>query len=194
MVYAPGTLTLMIVILLKDRDWGLIIYLDPEWRGLAALAYTVWMSLHCQFTAHYLQTACLFRKTFLAQNEEDFNKIKRRKRCLQIGELSLYASFSAVVIYLIVAGNNRGRETWDYVWFFFSNLVIIAIPLVGIFSARHINNNSRSVERLGIRTNSKIMKLYLGFWMSVSVDCIVVGILMIILTEEHELRRGAGDE
>ena len=54
LAYAPGTLTLMVMILLNNRDWGLIIYLDLEWRGMAALAYTLWMSLHCQFTAHYL--------------------------------------------------------------------------------------------------------------------------------------------
>ena len=54
LAYAPGTLTLMVMIMLNDRDWGLIIYLDLEWRALAAIAYTLWMSLHCQFTAHYL--------------------------------------------------------------------------------------------------------------------------------------------
>ena len=96
----------------------------------------------------------------------------------------------AVLTYLIVTGDNLDNQNWDYVWFTFSNFVLITIPFVGVFSARHIENNSRSIERLGIRTNSKIMKFYLGFWTSISIDCIVVGVIMIILTEEHKLKRG----
>ena len=38
------------------------------------------------------------------------------------------------------------------------------------------------------------MKFYLGFWTSISIDCIVVGVIMIILTEEHKLKKGEEDE
>lgn len=92
------------------------------------------------------------------------------------------------MIYLLVTAQNVEDDTWDYVWFAFANMTLMVIPVVGVLSARHINRNSRSVERLGIRTNSSIMNVYLAFWASVAVICIAIGVLVTLLHKEHTFK------
>lgn len=46
LIYAPAMTALMTVILFKDSGWGIIIYFGSKWRGLTAVGYTIWMSLH----------------------------------------------------------------------------------------------------------------------------------------------------
>ena len=54
LVYAPGTLAIMILLLRHDRSWGLNIYFVSHWQRLTTMCVTIWMSLHWQFTAYYL--------------------------------------------------------------------------------------------------------------------------------------------
>ena len=114
--------------------------------------------------------------------------MQKCKIIFQISEIVIYCVFLTVVIYLLVTAQNVEDNTWDYVWFTFANIILIVIPTVGIFSARHINRNSRSVERLGIRTNSSIMNVYLAFWTSVAIICIAIGVLVTLLYEDHKFK------
>ena len=109
--------------LFKDHGWGLIIYFTLKGRIWLAFSYTIWMSLHWQFTSYYLQSACLFRMTFRAQCDEDWDKVRKRKRCLRVQEFFIYFIFLAIFCYLFITNGNADRkssETWDSVWFFFS--------------------------------------------------------------------------
>lgn len=66
--------------------------------------------------------------------------------------------------------------------------MIITIPIVGLLSAWYINKNSKSIERLGISTNSKVLKFYLAFWVSLSVFCIFD--IVIVLEIDYEKLMG----
>ena len=77
-------------------------------------------------------------------------------------------------------------QKWNYFWFAFSNLHLIVIPVVGLLSANHINKNSKSVERLGIRTNSNLIQLYIVLWISLVLDTVTSGALLLVLNQEQE--------
>ena len=184
---------ILVFTLYKDDGWGLIIYFTREGRMLMVFSYIVWMSLHLQFTSYYLQSACLFRLTFRAQDDEDWDKVRRRKFWLQILEHALYSIFLAIFCYLYVTNgskHDKSSETWDCVWFIFSSLVYLTIPVIGVSSARHITNNSKSVEQLGIRTNSRVMRVYLAFWVTLGFVSIAGGSCMIMLDYDRRLHHG----
>ena len=139
----------------------------------------VFISLQWQFTAYYLQAACLFRKMFQANSDEDFEKVRSRKLCLRIIEYVVYTMFLACILVCLLI-DLRGAETsFRLVYFSFHSILWIAIALITICSRRHINIHSKQVERLGIRTNSKVIKLYAVLW----VSCVVVNIGLIAFME-----------
>ena len=118
------------------------------------------------------------------QNDDDFEKVRKCKVIFQIAEIAIYVGFVFVLVYLLATANAiEGNQTWDIVWFSFANSILIIIPIVGLFSARHINKNSRTIEQFGIRTNSSIMNIYLAFWLSVAIFCIAIGVLVTMLFE-----------
>ena len=63
-------------------------------------------------------------------------------------------------------------------------IVTISLPVIGVTSAHHICSNSMSVERLGIRTNSKVINIYLAFWVSVAAINLVIGTIVIFVTQK----------
>jgi len=63
---------------------------------------TIWEAIHWQFSTYYLQTACLFRITFRASSEADFQKVNRRRKKLLALEYVGYIVFSLFFVYLIV--------------------------------------------------------------------------------------------
>ena len=70
MVYSPCTVALMLMITLRDNvDKDPSVFFETVSRDMIALEYGVWLCLQWQFTAYYLLTACLFRKTFQAQSD-----------------------------------------------------------------------------------------------------------------------------
>ena len=46
-----------------------------------AMSFTccLWVAIHWQFTAFYMQTACLLRKTLRARSDEELHRVKRTK-------------------------------------------------------------------------------------------------------------------
>ena len=125
---------------------------------------------------------------FRAHNDADFSRVRKCKCWLLVLELAVYSVFLGICIYLFIKNKDgHAHVTGNNVWFAFSNTVWIAMPVIGFLSARHINKNSRSVERLGIRPNSRVLKLYQGFWLSFSLICITIRVLMILLTQDHAL-------
>ena len=155
------------------------VFIAKRWRSFIALNFTIWLCLHWSFTASYLQTACLFRKIFQAKSDEDFTAVRKRKLSLLILELTVHCIFLCIMSYLIVTDLSQMHEYWLYFWFGFNNATLIIMPVVGKLSARHINKNSRSIERLGISTNSRVMKVYLALWITLAILCTTDGVMII---------------
>ena len=103
---------------------------------------------------------------------------------LLILELVVYIYSLGMIIFLTLENKSwyTQDQTWNLVWFTFVLLHMTIIPIVGTLSARHINKHSASVERLGIRTNSLVLKFYLAFWISLSATCILIGIALLYTT------------
>ena len=66
--------------------------------------------------------------------------------------------------------------------YIFSELSAVLIALVTLFAARHIHVNSKQIERLGIRTNSTIMKLYVILVISLAL-CTLSSITLTMMDE-----------
>ena len=66
--------------------------------------------------------------------------------------------------------------------YIFSELSAVLIALVTLFAARHIHVNSKQIERLGIRTNSTIMKLYVILVISLAL-CSASSITLTIMDD-----------
>mmetsp|Transcript_1235 Transcript_1235/g.1627 ORF Transcript_1235/g.1627 Transcript_1235/m.1627 type:complete len:141 (+) Transcript_1235:559-981(+) len=64
--------------------------------------------------------------------------------------------------------------------------MIIAMVLTTIFSFRHINKHSKSIERLGVKTNSTVMNLYVLFWFSFGAEIILNIVMYRLRTDALE--------
>ena len=86
-------------------------------------------------------------------------------------EFSVMVLFSAIMIYqILLMRHTEDRFSIVYhVCYYFYEFASVAMALITLLSARHIHNNSKQVEKLGIRTNSVIMKVYVVFWISLAV-------------------------
>ena len=182
LIYCPLVFALCILIIYRNPSWGIIIYTEPDYKSYVAITFTLWLSQHWQFTAYYMQTACLFRKTFQASSEQDYTKLHKRKRQLTILQISVISLFLVLLVFLLVANNDLKDKTWYLIWFIFSYFFVITLPIIGVLSTRHIHKHSRSVERIGIRTNSKVIKLYCAFWIVNTLLDIAIAYLVIQLT------------
>ena len=114
---------------------------------LNQLGTTVWACLQWQFTAYYLQAACLFRLTFSARSDSDYEKVRSRKRCLAILEISVYAVLLLILaVYAYLVKMKSGLHPTSWICFLFSdglyNLISLAFTSTTILSARHIHLNS----------------------------------------------------
>ena len=121
----------------------------------------MWMCIHWQFTAYYLQTACLLRMTF---RQTDRKKVARRKKKLERLELLIYFVMVCMLVFLIVGAFKDYSIVWNVIWATFQSVSVATMMLTTLFSVRHIHKHSKSIEFLGIRTNSTIMKAYVIFW------------------------------
>ena len=77
-----ATIYMMLVVLLRDGyTWAGYAW-DSEIRILTAFVGSIWVGIHYQFTAFYMQTACLLRKTLRARTDLEILKVQRRKKIL----------------------------------------------------------------------------------------------------------------
>ena len=118
-LYAPFFTCILIVNLEKNPFWGMFLWYRSNNHSakihiVDIIARTVWTCLQWQFTAYYLQTACLFRITFRAQCDADFEKVRVRKFWLYIIEFSVMAVFVITMIIGIFAtiGQGYGKLEW----------------------------------------------------------------------------------
>ena len=75
-----------------------------------------------------------------------------------------YAMMLCFLAYLITGAVKNLSNLWNIVWGTFYVSAIFAMMMMTLFSVRHIHKHSQSIEHLGIRTNSTVMKLYVIFW------------------------------
>ena len=106
--------------------------------------------------------------TFRAKSDSDYEKVRRRKADLTIFENIVYAILLIMMIVQILS--LFVEEThWFSIFIVYSNFTALAFALTIFFAARHIHVNSKQVERLGIRTSSTLIKLYVTFWIGLAI-------------------------
>ena len=57
-----------------------------------------------------------------------------------------------------------------------------------MLAAWHIHKNSKQVERLGIRTNSMIMKLYVIFWIALAL-CTISSTMLVSIDNKLQYQK-----
>lgn len=79
----------------------------------------------------------------------------------------------AYLIFVAVRDNDGSNNTWNTVYTYFYVIFILGMTLSTLFSVLHIHKNSKSIEVLGIKTNSTLMKLYVIFWTTLSLVVLI---------------------
>ena len=125
-----------------------------------AIIVNMWFCLHWLYCNMYLQTACLFRGTFqtLSKNLDNDQEHRRMKRCekwLSCVEVFGLCSIGLLtLVYVVVGLSVEGKNyailaldpTFCLVW-------TIALSFMALTSAYHLDKNTKSIKRIGIRTN-----------------------------------------
>lgn len=142
-------------------------YDDYQWRVALMIGFWSWDALQWQFTVYYLRTACLFRMALRATNNEELEPIKKRKRMLNYIEWSGQGVLFAWFIFMLAFTKN---ENWNIVLQWEKIITVIGMAAIVLFSARHIHIHSKPIEKIGIKTSSTVMTLYLLLWSSLAVS------------------------
>ena len=146
----------------------------------------LWVAIHWQFTAFYMQTACLLRKTLRARSDEELRRVKRTKTCLLWLEYLIYCAivvFFALCWYL----SDDGRAwIWTPVFYMSVSAADISMLVISLVSVLHIHRNSKVIERLGVKTDSTLMKLYAFCWIGLNLFDIVLFALSFYIIHEWQ--------
>ena len=78
-----------------------------------------------------------------------------------------------VLSFLIAGALDNIGDAWNYVWSVFYSICNLVMMLVTLFSVQHIHQYSKSIERMGIKTNIRLMYQYVFFWISLNVIILV---------------------
>ena len=71
------------------------------WHMLISIEKTMWISLQWQFAGFYLRAAFLFRKTFMAVSDSDFERVRRRKSLAFLLESVVQTTlFGYMIVYI----------------------------------------------------------------------------------------------
>lgn len=68
------------------------------------------------------------------------------------------------------------RDEFNIRWNAFILISTIGIAITILYSAHHIHVSSRSIEKLGIKTNSTVMTLYVIVWSSLALTFILTSV------------------
>ena len=170
-IYAPcETFSFLISLIRECWDEEL---LTTRGRIGSAIAMTIWVSFHWQFTAYYLQTACLLRMTFSLKEHSDCKRVIKRKYNLQLLEYFGYIIIILAMSFLIFGAIYDLKDAWKFVWSIFYSLCSIVMMLITLFSVKHIHKYSKSIKKMGIKTNSTLMKLYVVLWIGLNLMTLI---------------------
>ena len=106
------------------------------------IAMLLWVAVHWQFTAYYMQTACLFLITLRMRSEEEIARVKRRRAWLQVTEFIVYALILFGIVFLCSTTIKLHRAVWDTLFISLIMFSILAMTLITFFSFSHIHRNS----------------------------------------------------
>lgn len=90
---------------------------------------------------------------------------------LQAIEYFGYLILLGFTAYFIASVVLQEDGAWNNVQEFQYVSIVVIMSTLTLFSVFHIHKHSKSIEHLGIRTNSSLMKAYVIFWTSL---CLVV--------------------
>ena len=93
------------------------------------------------------------------KSDEDLEPVNARKKILDIIEWSVQAVLFVWLIILFVFKDST--HTWNILLQNFQIFYVATMAMIVFISAWHIHKNSKPMERLGIKTNSPIMTLYI---------------------------------
>ena len=103
-----------------------------------------------------------------------------RKRCILLIEISVFIALLAVNItdiFFIIADKDFGKAELFSTFSDYKDITSLGFALTTMLACRHIHLHSLPVERLGIRTNSTIMKLYVICWVALALISVPMFIL-----------------
>mmetsp|Transcript_11099 Transcript_11099/g.14022 ORF Transcript_11099/g.14022 Transcript_11099/m.14022 type:complete len:226 (+) Transcript_11099:1-678(+) len=156
--YSLYTLALITALWIEWDYLAIMAYDDKFWRVLLVIGFFAWASLQWQFTVYYLRTASLFRLTLRCRDELGLEQVEKRKSVLYVIEWTVQGLLLSFLIYMLAIA---GKSRWNTTFCSFYICLIISLAVVTLLSARHIHTNSKSIEKLGIKTNSRAMSVYL---------------------------------
>ena len=155
------------------------------WQVLNIITSITWRMLMWHFAAHYMKTASLFKKTFQARQDQDFEKIQRQKMYLLVLEWGFQSIQILLTICTFVYLGDATPLKWNMVSIVIDSATILIISLVAIVSFNHIHKHSAAVEQLGITTNANIIRYQAVLWSVMFFSNVLNSIWFVVLKVNH---------
>ena len=175
---------MFIIIFWRDeQDTNVLLYVANAFQTLYALRHWV-------FIYFYLEAACLFKMTFLTHSDDDFERLKARKRNLLCVRILGYVviigmgfTFGGLVLFSVYE-----VQTLLTVWYAQMSFIYVAGAILTFYSFYLINKNSASIEKIGVRRDSLVMKLYSIFWGTGAIFKLAQFFLLLVIacTDDHD--------
>ena len=102
--------------------------------------------------------------TFRARSDRDVKLIQRRKKKLKILEYVIHGFIFVIFIFLCMMSADEDSVVWNAVFLVFIAAIDLQITTVTFASIFHIHRHSKSIESIGVKTNSLLMKIYAVCW------------------------------
>ena len=115
----------------------------------------------------------MLRMTFSLKESSDTERVLQRKSKIQLIGYFGYFLIVCVLSFLIAGALDRIGDQWNYVWSVFYSFCNMTMMIVTLFSVQHIHRYSKSIERMGIKTNIRLMYLYVFCWISLNLIILV---------------------
>ena len=150
-----------------------------HWQRLFQMATLAWRMLMWHFAAHYMKTACLFKKTFSARKDEDFEKLQRQKTYLLSIEWGFQSIQILMSVFWFIYVEDVESHKMNYVSVIIDMFTFSIISLVAVLSQNHIQKHSAPVEKLGIVTNANFRNYQVVLWVALFL-CNLLNILWLM--------------
>lgn len=104
-------------------------------------------------------------------------------------ETAIYAAILIIMVLCCLKSSDEKLWEWNILLFTTIFTSEISMTFISIVSVRHIHNQSKAIERIGIKTDSKLMKLYAFGWIGLNLfELILLALVIFIFYVADNLR------
>ena len=144
---------------------------------LVSVNILIFLMLQWQFAAHYFRSAMLFKTTIISLSDTQHDKLSRTRTKLTVFEYAVYGVLMTMAAVLCIF---TSTDVWPFIFESYWLVSNLAMALVTIWAMHNIHKSSEGLENLGITKNSFLMKLYIAFWLGLTINTVTEIVLNAI--------------